>query len=298
MCWVCNAKRSYAEVAGSASTSALGPEHPQGASRGNSVNAQLAELAQILGTAVPSSPMKTEEGTVAPPTSPSTTGGEDRATLVQKLKQVESALSYLPDAPDFKEVRSPLMLQADALKRRISATKPMNDRLVGCRGALDRARTRKVAADNGLAVASKAQEVAVADVKRLETELAELEVAAAADSESASKATSLQRLEIDMKKVVQEMQTSGNVVELDIQQSMQQMDLLFRGLSAVAAKAQASQKHNTVLDMLGAFKQQPAVEQPQIDASMMPVPGSPQGHAISTAGNAVFPMAVGAAGGG
>ena len=264
-------------------------------SKGNQVNAQLAQLAKLLGSTASPQQGKTMDvdGGRSSAQISGTDPGLERASLVQQLKSIEAALTHLPDIDAFMAARAPLIEQASDIKRKIINTKPLGSRLEGCRSALDRARKRQETANDAVAVALKAQDAANSEATRLESELAELEAAVLSDQQQEAKSTCLERLKVELTQVVSEMQQSGNVAESDMQGAMGQMEVLFTGLVAVAQKAQAvasTPKGPTVLDML-----QKAVNLNQGAPRTMPL--APDASIGTAAGAEVFHDARAASGG-
>ena len=265
-------------------------------SKGSRINVQLAQLAKLLGATVSSShakDMEVESAGLA--TTSQNTGSApctDRTTLVHQLKAIEAALSHLPEGDAFEAARAPLIAQASELKRKITNTKPLSARLEGCWSAFERARKRQEVTNDAVAVALKAQDAANLESKRLEAELAELEKAVAADQQQTAKTSCLERLQVELKLVVAEMQQSSNVAESDMKHAMTQMETLFSGLVKVSEKALAvgSTQNPSVLEMLQILAA-PGV------ASLPPVPLAPDAqNGFQMNPGAVFPGAAAATG--
>ena len=266
-CWVCGARRSYAEVT-SSNKAQLHTSAPAPApSKALSLNDQLAEMMKVLGGAMPSGqgrPIEQPSGMEVDQQS------GDRHDFVQQLHKVEAALANLPDEAAYKSVREPLMHQAEELKRKITGSRPLGARIDGCRGALERARKRHDAASQGVAMATKILESASTEVTRLEAELKELEASVAAHQQMEQKNTCLDRLQADMKQVVQEMVNSHSVRQEDVADSMKHMETLFQGLVSISQQSKLAghaPAPPSVLEMLCGHTN---------NSTTIPVPGAPE----------------------
>ena len=250
-------------------------------SRGMKINEQLNEMARVLSTTLPGqqhahSESHADQQSLAVQSVSGITS--DRATYVSQLNQVEIALSHLPEEDAFVHVRAPLIQQMEELKRKISGCRSLPAQIEGARNALARARERQQTASHGLLIAQKAHEAATIDVSKHEAELRDLETTFASEQHRTSKSNSLQRLEEEMKQVVQDMISSSNVTESELYESMNQMDLLFRGLVSVSQRARQNPQsggagvgRGNILQQLGAVPIQPVAVHP--DAIMVnPLP--------------------------
>ena len=92
------------------------------------------------------------------------------------LKALEAALAALPDNVElFGKVRAPLEERLQHARKEARDSKPLDQRLGGCRGALQRASKAKQAAIAQQQAAPAAFEKVEADESRIRAELAELE---------------------------------------------------------------------------------------------------------------------------
>ena len=94
----------------------------------------------------------------------------------EEIKALEAALAALPDNVDiFGKVRAPLEERLQLARKEARDSKPLDQRLEGCRGALQRASKARQTAIAQQQAAQAALEEAEADETRLRAELAELE---------------------------------------------------------------------------------------------------------------------------
>ena len=185
--------------------------------------------------------------------------GSNRASLVARIKEIDIALSALPDKDDFKEARQHLTLQKETVKKQIIEAKPMGARMDGCKAALERAVKRRHQAVEALEAAKAAVMEADRHVTSKEAELKQLEAEARASvlSEERPKGTCLDELENSMTKVLQEMEGSGHVQEMHLKEAYGSMSKLFVGLKGISRQAYAqsnTQKGPNILEMLGAVQ--------------------------------------------
>ena len=236
VCWTCGARRSSAEVAGSAE---LQP------SPGTTLNKELASLPSALNAGHFS----------PPPTPPSTAGSQaqtstvssnndpqepTRQALTLRLQRNDQALAALPADEEWcSGQRAMLLARSEQLRKQISGTRSLGTRLHGCRSALERARARKAHADGIAQAAQAALCKAANEVVRLESELLELEQLVSTEQVRTQEDTCITRLQAEMPAVVAEMSASGNVSTGEVAATTQAMEPLFNGLMATQVSAAA-----------------------------------------------------------
>ena len=93
----------------------------------------------------------------------------------EEIKALEAALAALPDVEPFGKVRAPLEERRQYARKEARDSNPLDQRLEGCRGALQRASKAKQAAIVQKQAAQAAFEKAEADESRILADLADLE---------------------------------------------------------------------------------------------------------------------------
>ena len=232
-CSTCGMKKSYSDAV---SPSAWQPSMSRQISQPQMVNQQ--------GTSGPAAPMPTLE----PPQHPQMLqqvddGAQLRAELGAEIDEIDTVLASLPKSKLVEEMRLGLESKKEALKQKISGTRPISSQLSSCLAAVDRARKRhSVATDAVLAAQAaveKAEKEAIATQEQLqirEAQLASLQeqVVECGTGSSHSQNDCLQGLENSMTKILCEMKSGGQTASQGIDQAFNLMNELFVHLSAVA----------------------------------------------------------------
>ena len=222
----------------------------------------------------------------------------NRASLVNRIKDIDAALSGIPEKDDFMVARRQLLEQKEHVKRQIIETKPMGARLDSCRAAVERAQKRSQSAAATLEAAQASLTEARQHLMNKEEELKHLEAecVTAAASDMGGGGTCLDELQNSMTKVLQEMEGSGRVQQAHATEAYANMIKLFTGLTEIARQANSgdampAKTAPSILEQLGAT---PALatgvmEQPQ-NAALPPgapsaTAGTPAAHTIPVSKN-------------
>jgi len=165
-CSCCGIKKSWAQVAAAATTRPAAQPRPV-----NPVQVQIDKVSELLKHA-PAPPTATPDSPAPPATS-------TRSSLRTQIKNVEQALHWLPEDPDFDEQRAVLHSKIEELKQGIHETVPIGARIDSARGLVVRAQKRQAAAQQASALAAAAAEAADVEVAKAMSELEDLEAALA-----------------------------------------------------------------------------------------------------------------------
>ena len=187
VCNTCGMRRSWAEAAKSAQNVSEALPPGPGPKPGNPVQQQLQVIAQKLAQGTGLVPPSPPTSTSPPPsgavltteTMPPAAGSEEappiRTELVSSIKQLEAALTSIPDVPALQGARAQVQQQLDEKRKQLGDLRPIGKRLDGARAALSRSRRRLATAEESLRLAQQAVDAAKEEVQKLETDVRELE---------------------------------------------------------------------------------------------------------------------------
>lgn len=228
-CKECGARRAHADSGTDTSRSV----HTDGAQQSKNqtsigqrlqaVNAAVAQMSADVGAQV--APLAGQPGLDNP----------ERKALVDSLVTLETALEALPDSPLVANARASIQADIESTKARITATRPMNERLVLAQQALGRAQQHAAAAAELVKTVNTIHADAVSKVSKLQMEIQTM--AAEAVPKQPAAANSLEQLMSGMQRVVTDMETSSVVSPEIISAAKSHMEQLFGNLSALAQQS-------------------------------------------------------------
>ena len=161
--------------------------------------------------------------------------GVDKGQLQEDIKALQAALDLLPDVTDNAELRSSLATKIAGKKAAIIACKPLGARIDGCRGALERAQTRKANAMRSLSEAQAAIEQSDLEVAHLALQLQQLESEVATHAEPSEQANSIEGMASALSRVLTEMKSSPMVVPETWRETEVHMTNLKKGIRTIVA---------------------------------------------------------------
>ena len=152
----------------------------------NAVRSQLNVPTESLGR-IHSAGRATKDTPPTPPAPAAARRASDTPTKAQlqtRIKQLETALSALPeDVEDIAEERESIAARIASAKRELHGSRPIGARIDGARAALQRARQRQDDAAQALAAAQLLNGDAATEVADLEEQLHDLEMSLADGSD-------------------------------------------------------------------------------------------------------------------
>ena len=235
-CSTCGMRRSFAEVvvgqgvvSPSSSDARAPPASPP--TSGNAVRDRLNEVNKALGAADTATPP-------APPKAASVGKGELKELHASK-KAMEEALAALPNNPRLESTRKGMQAEIAEIDMAIQAISPVGARLDGAKAALQRAKDRKVEAENALVLAQQTVSAAALEVAEMEKQVEELQAQVVPATQNDPVEEVKRALDMGMDALRKATSVDPNIVA-QAQASSDQLLKGFRDVFDFAAKAEAA----------------------------------------------------------
>ena len=173
--------------------------------------------------------------------------GLDRQHHQNAIKDLQEAVSHLANSDLHAATRVSLEARIAEHKRAIIKMKPIGGQLNGCKAALERAQTRRVAAVKDLEIAQAAVTKADAEITNLSSEIEGLEqqLSTGQDQETQSM-DCIEKMACSLKEVLGSMASSSQIPPDVMQQTESHMTRLLIGIKQIAAKVQEQQEAQRV----------------------------------------------------
>ena len=178
-----------------------------------------------------------------------------RTDLCTRIKDLEKALTQLPDLPCNSAIRNSISVEIDTVKKQITQLKPLDTQVESCKALVERLESRKQSALIALHMARSAHEEAEQQLVAKKVELQELETKLAESHKSEPLVVSPEtscfiQLESAMSRTIAEMKFGAT--DGEVQDAILKMTELFSGLQNIAARCAQPQREPSVMKMLGA----------------------------------------------
>ena len=243
VCWVCKAMRSYADATAGPSWHASPQSSQSRVSSGSSTLKQLQDQMNAITKQISAVEGNNPSfGHHCPqPVAPSAASpAVDRQACVSQLKQVEASLVALGDDSALADMRETLLKKQADLKNQIICTKPLGQQIDGCRAAVERSQKRLLDLDAEVVSVTKNRDAEVQKLAGLQNDLKQIESRVAEDLKQSTETSSLERLQKEMVKVVNDMTSSSFVEQSQASATRHAMEQLFGGLLLVSQQATAN----------------------------------------------------------